>query len=180
MRRARAIAAAAAVGILLGGCADEGSPGESSTSSTESTTSDPSSESTSSPTGYKAEAVEAARAWIEDDAGRLTAQNATPKQVAEGQQFDRALKKAGITTKGHDSVVSAEIDKGLTNTTDVVITMCVITDQRLMKGGKNVRTDAQGKAIKPGDRLLQTVEMHRDVGEEDWLVSGGRVRETPC
>lgn len=131
-------------------------------------------------TDYKDEAVEAARAWIEDDAGRLTSKNATPEQVEEGRQFDRALKKAGIKVQGHDSVVSAEVDKGLTNTTEVVIEVCVTTDQKLMKAGKNVRTDAKGKSVKPGDRALQTVEMSRDVGAEDWLVAGGRVRDVSC
>ena len=77
------------------------------------------------------------------------------------------MKKAGITTKGHDSVVSTEVDNGLTTPTDVVIDVCVTTDQKLLKGGKNVRTDAKGKPVNPGDRLLQTISMQRDVGAED-------------
>ena len=49
----------------------------------------------------------------------------------------------------------------------------------------NVKFTVQAFQVVPQDlarriTLLQTVEMHRDVGEEDWLVSGGRVRETPC
>ena len=171
MSTTRAAAMAIATALALTACTSTNDPPPAST------TSEP---TTSTTTDYKDEAVEAAKAWIEDDAGRLTSKNATPEQVQEGKQFDRALKKAGIKVTGHDSVVSAEVDRGLTNTTDVVIAVCVTTDQKLMKGAKNVRTDAKGKAVEPGDRALQTVEMHRDVGAEDWLVSGGRVRELPC
>lgn len=146
---------------------------------TTSTTSEPTT-SSSTTADYKDEAVEAARAWIEDDAGRSTTKNATPKMVAEGKAFDGSLKKAGVRYSGHDSVVSTEVNEGLTNPTNVVIDVCVTTDQKLMKDGKNVRTDATGKPVQPGDRLLQTVEMTREVGAEDWLVSGGRVRETSC
>ena len=163
--------------MLATACNGGGAEGTTSTSSTSSSSSTQSSGST---TDYKDEAVEAARAWIEDDAGRSTTKNATAEQAAKRRQGDAALKKAGITTTGHDSVVSTEIDKSLTNPTDVVINVCVTTDQKLMKDGKNVRTDAKGKAIKPGDRLLQTISMHRDVGAEDWLVGDVQVRERSC
>ena len=158
--------------LLLGACSGGGA--EETTSASSSST------SSSTTADYRDEAVEAARAWIEDDAGRSTTKNATAEQAAKRRQGDAALKKAGITTKGHDSVVSTEVDKGLTTPTDVVIDVCVTTDQKLMKGGKNVRTDAKGKPVNPGDRLLQTISMQRDVGAQDWLVDDVQVRERSC
>ena len=163
---------AAASSLLLGAC--NGGGAEETTSASSSST------SSSTTADYRDEAVEAARAWIEDDAGRSTTKNATAEQAAKRRQGDAALKKAGITTKGHDSVVSTEVDKGLTTPTDVVIDVCVTTDQKLMKGGKNVRTDAKGQPVNPGDRLLQTISMQRDVGAEDWLVDDVQVRERSC
>lgn len=166
----RLIATATAGCLLLGACT--GGAGE--------TTSTSSSSSSSTTPDYKDEAVDAARTWIEVDAGRSTTKNATATQAEKRREGDRALKKAGITTKGHDSVVSTEVDAGVTNTTRVVVDLCLSTDQELIQKGQNVRTNAKGKAVKPGDRQLQTVEMTREVGKEDWLVADVQVRERSC
>lgn len=173
MTGSRMIAAAAAASCLaLSACNGGGAPATSTSSSTSS--------SSTTTSDYKEEAVQAARAWIEDDAARLTAENSTPEMVAKQKQVEAVNKKAGITTKGHDSVVSAEVDEGLTNTTEVVIEVCVTTDKQLLQKGKNVRTDAMGKPVKPGDRQSATVEMNREVGGTTWLVADSEVRKTKC
>ena len=158
--------------LLLGACSGGGAEETTSTSS--------SSTSSSTTADYRDEAIEAARAWIEDDAARLTTENATAEMAATQKQVDAVNKKAGITTKGHDSVVSTEVDEGLTSTTEVVIDVCVTTDKQLLKKGKNVRTNRKGALVKPGDRQLARVEMTRDVGAEDWLVAASEVRERSC
>ena len=123
---------AAASCLLLGACSGGGAEETTSTSS--------SSTSSSTTADYRDEAVEAARAWIEDDAARLTTENATAKMVEAQEREDAVNKKAGISVKGHDSVVSTEVDEGLTSTTEVVMDVCVTTDQRLLQKGKDVRT----------------------------------------
>ena len=158
--------------LLLGACSGGGAEEMTSTSS--------SSTSSSTTADYRDEAVEAARAWIEDDAARLTAENATAEMVEAQEQEDAVNKKAGISVKGHDSVVSTEVDEGLTNTTEVVMDVCVTTDQRLLQKGKDVRTNRKGALVKPGDRQLARVEMTRDVGAGDWLVAASQVRERSC
>lgn len=169
----RTAAVAIATALALTACTTTDDPPTSTT-----TTSEPTPSTTTA--DYKDEAIAAARAWIEDDAGKPSETNATPEALETMRAEDAALKKAGVRYSGHDSVVSTEINKGLTNPTDVVIDVCVTTDQRWMKDGKNVRTDPTGKPVQPGDRQMQTVEMHRDVGAKDWLVASSRVRETSC
>ena len=175
MTGSRMIATAAAASCLLvSACNGEGADGTTTSSSSSSTA------SSTTTTDYTDEAVEAARAWIEDDAGRITKANGTEKAQAVQKEQDDAFKRAGVKVQGHDSVVSAEVDKGLTNTTEVVIAVCVTTDKKMMLKGKNVRTDREGKPVKPGDRQLSTVKMHRDVGAEDWLVADSEVRKRSC
>ena len=172
MTRSPMIAAAAAASCLaLSACNGGGAPEASSTSSSAMS-------SSSTTTDYKAEAVEAAKAWIEDDAARLTVDNATPKMAAKQKQVDAVNKKAGITTKGHDSVVSTEV--GLADPASVTIDVCVTTDKKLLQNGKNVRTDRAGNLVKPGDRQLATVRMTREVGTTGWLVADSEVRKISC
>lgn len=180
MRRAQAIAAAAAVGMLLGGCADESSPGESRASSTTSVTSTTSSEPTSSTADYKAEALEASRAWIEDDAGKATNENATAEAVAQQKQIDQVYEENGIEISGHDSVVSTEVRERQTNTTRVVIDVCSTTDKEALQDGENVRTDPKGNPVEPGDHQLQRVEMRREPGVDEWRVADSQVMEQSC
>lgn len=166
-----AVAVAAASCLALSACngggAAETTSTSSSTSSSSTTTAD-----------YKDEAVEAARAWIEDDAGRSTTKNATPKMAEKRRTADAALKKAGIKVQGHDSVVSTEV--GLADPASVTLNVCFTTDQKVLQKGKNVRTDRAGNLVKPGDRQLATVRMTREVGTTDWLVASSEVRKISC
>lgn len=172
MTRSPMIAAAAAASCLaLSACNGGGAPEATSTSSATSSSSTPT-------TDYKDEAVVAVKAWIEDDAARLTAENATPKMVAKQKQVDAVDKKAGITTKGHDSVVSTEV--GLADPASVTLNVCFTTDQKVLQKGKNVRTDRAGNLVKPGDRQLATVRMTREVGTKDWRVADSEVRKISC
>lgn len=174
MTRLPVMAVAAACCLALSACNGGGSP-EGTTTRSSSTSS-----STTTTSDYKDDATEAARAWIEDDAARLTTDNATPEMVAKQKRVDAANKKAGVTSKGHDTVISSEVNEGLTNTTEVIIDVCVTTDKQLLHKGKNVRTDREGKPVKPGDRQLATVEMKREVGGETWLVADSEVRKLSC
>jgi hypothetical protein len=177
-----AMAAAAASCLLVSACNGGGADETTSSSSSAGSASSSSSSAPASSTtaDYKDEAVEAARAWIEDDASRFTPKNATPEMVEEQKQVDRVDKKAGIKVAGHDTVVETKVNEGLSNPGSVVIDVCVTTDQRVTQKGENVRTDKEGNLIVPGGRQLATVEMTREVGAKAWLVAGSEVRKTPC
>lgn len=176
--RAVIASTAAAVCTLatLGAC----SSGDGSGASSSSTSSSTSSSSSSPTTDYKDEATEAARAWLEDDRGRVTTKNGTGRALEIQKQEDAAFKKGGLTTKGSDSVISIEVDDDLTNTTRVTLDMCTSTDMQLMKDGKNVRTDVEGNPVKPGDHQLMQVEMRTKGEGEPWLVADSKVQERSC
>ncbi len=176
-RTAMVMGAALGALTVMGGCSSGGAedPSTSSPASASSTSS-----SSSSSSDYKAQAVKAAREYIEEDAGRLTAENATSEQAESYRQAEEKFEKAGIKFKGHDSVISAKVNDGMSNPTRVTMNICVTTDQKLMKDGKNVRTDVKGEPVEPGDHQMQRVVMRSEGVGEPWLVADSTVTERSC
>lgn len=134
--------------------------------------------------------------------------NATPNSEVPSREYkatmtdhlykataDYAKRSAETRLVGHDKLLSTQADvKKTTSGYTATVTACYEVHQRALaleagslgneswKKGEDLRTDNEGKKIKPGTKMVNAITLKRGKAENsEWLVDGGKIDvDKPC